>query len=285
MRAPLRDAWAMYGLCCWTSNPTAQFSVGRQVKVNVRLDASLAVDQPFERVLRVDVIDQGVGIKEEDQERIFDPYVRVAPSENGGGTGLGLHSASSSPHGILTDECISHSPGLVRRVSFLVLLLTSTHLLMYLAVARALGGGISVASAIGLGSTFTMTVPLHVLSDAEAAQPRPPPVTVVVPSDTVPGPKGGIDGREASGRRSSSSHRTEEPPSPADYVCEPVASPRSSADDEAAMRVLADVIGNARDGAVSLAGRVFMTSFILSHLSFSRQCLSLRWKERSRAPR
>ena len=72
--------------------PPVQFGVGRQVKVNVHLDASLDVDQPLERVLRVDVIDQGVGIKEEDLERIFDPYVQLAPV-NGGGTGLGLHSA------------------------------------------------------------------------------------------------------------------------------------------------------------------------------------------------
>ena len=109
-----------------------------------------------------------------------------------------------------------------------------------------------------------MTVPLHVLSDAEAAQPRPPPVTVVVPSETVPGlmDGGAVGGR----RRSSSSQRAEQPPSPADFVCEPVASPRTPADDEAAMRVLADVIGNARDGALSPL--VVVSSCSLSPVAF-----------------
>ena len=153
-----------------------------------------------------------------------------------------------------------------------MLLLTFTRLILCdLAVARsfarALGGGISVASAIGFGSTFTLTVPLRVLSDAEAAQPRSPPVTVVVPSNAVPGTAlpgaPAIGGGAGSARSSASSRRTsfdtgggsrtapEEPPSPADYVCEPVATPRATTDDEAAMRVLADVIGNARDGATS----------------------------------
>ena len=204
--------------------------------MNVRLDTPTDVDQPFERVLRLDVIDQGVGIKEEDLDRIFDPYVRAA-STKGGGTGLGLHSAL----------CLSsHAPPHFH-----------PSLSVYLAVARSfarvLGGGISVASAIGFGSTFTLTVPLRVLSDAEAAQPRSPPVTVVVPSNAVPSLPGApaIGGGAASGRSSCSSYRAEEPPSPADYVCEPVATPRTPADDEVAMRVLADVIGNARDGATS----------------------------------
>ena len=89
MRDALRSSAAV--VC---AEPTdAQFGLGRQVKVNVHLNMPTDVDQPFERVLRVDVIDQGVGIKEEDCDRIFDPYVRAA-STKGGGTGLGLHSAS-----------------------------------------------------------------------------------------------------------------------------------------------------------------------------------------------
>ena len=40
---------------------------------------------------QVSVIDNGVGIKEEDQERIFEPFYRVdRPATREGGTGLGL---------------------------------------------------------------------------------------------------------------------------------------------------------------------------------------------------
>ena len=67
------------------------------------------------------VADQGKGIAEEDQERIFEKFERVDPSEPGG-TGLGLYIA--------------------RRL------------------ARAMGGDISVDSAPGQGARFTFTLPL-----------------------------------------------------------------------------------------------------------------------------
>ena len=66
------------------------------------------------------VADQGKGIAEEDQERIFDKFERVDPDE-AGGTGLGLYIA--------------------RRL------------------ARAMGGDISVDSAPGQGARFTFTLP------------------------------------------------------------------------------------------------------------------------------
>lgn len=39
---------------------------------------------------RVSVVDNGIGIRREDQERIFDPFIRLAPEERTAGTGLGL---------------------------------------------------------------------------------------------------------------------------------------------------------------------------------------------------
>jgi signal transduction histidine kinase len=68
------------------------------------------------------VADQGKGIAEADQDRIFDKFERVDPSEPGG-TGLGLYIA--------------------RRL------------------ARAMGGDISVDSAPGQGARFTFTLPLR----------------------------------------------------------------------------------------------------------------------------
>ncbi|WP_284734381.1 sensor histidine kinase [Sphingosinicella terrae] len=66
------------------------------------------------------VADQGKGIADEDQQRIFDKFERVDPAEPGG-TGLGLYIA--------------------RRL------------------ARAMGGDVSVHSAPGQGSRFTFTLP------------------------------------------------------------------------------------------------------------------------------
>jgi signal transduction histidine kinase len=68
------------------------------------------------------VADQGKGIAEADQDRIFDKFERVDPSEPGG-TGLGLYIA--------------------RRL------------------ARAMDGDISVDSAPGQGARFTFTLPLR----------------------------------------------------------------------------------------------------------------------------
>jgi len=68
------------------------------------------------------VADQGKGIAPDDQDRIFDKFERVDPTEPGG-TGLGLYIA--------------------RRL------------------ARAMGGDISVDSAPGQGARFTFTLPLR----------------------------------------------------------------------------------------------------------------------------
>ena len=84
---------------------------GGQVWVRTEQEGDLAA---------IIVADQGKGIAEADQDRIFDKFERVDPSEPGG-TGLGLYIA--------------------RRL------------------ARAMGGDINVDSAPGQGARFTFTLP------------------------------------------------------------------------------------------------------------------------------
>lgn len=98
------------------------------------------VDQPVEVVIEseaegyaVRVCDRGPGILPEDQDRIFDRFYR-APSRKGGNAGLGL--------GLF----------LSRRL------------------ARRLGGHLSVSSAEGAGSTFTLWLPVE---PPQAIPPEP----------------------------------------------------------------------------------------------------------------
>jgi signal transduction histidine kinase len=70
---------------------------------------------------KVAVMDQGPGIAPEDHERIFDAFVVLQPGEASPGAGLGL--------------------SISRRL------------------ARAMGGELTVSSAPGQGSTFTVTLP------------------------------------------------------------------------------------------------------------------------------
>jgi signal transduction histidine kinase len=70
--------------------------------------------------VRVEVVDEGVGIPRDRHERIFEEFVQL-PSTAGGGTGLGLPIS--------------------RRL------------------ARLLGGTLTVRSAPGEGSTFTLELP------------------------------------------------------------------------------------------------------------------------------
>lgn len=75
-------------------------------------------------VVEVAVIDQGIGIKEEDLERIFERFYRVDParSRETGGTGLGL-------------SIVKH-------------------------VAQNHGGEVKVWSKMGVGSTFALRLPV-----------------------------------------------------------------------------------------------------------------------------
>lgn len=76
-----------------------------------------------ERVVRIAVTDSGIGIKPEDQERVFERFYRVdkARSRELGGTGLGL-------------SIVKH-------------------------LAQSMNGSVAVASEVGKGSTFTVMLP------------------------------------------------------------------------------------------------------------------------------
>ena len=87
-----------------------------------------------EKIVEIVVIDQGVGISESDQARIFERFYRVDParSRNTGGTGLGL-------------SIVKHVVG--------------NH-----------GGDISLWSSEGVGSTFTIRLPIADDANEEGAQ-------------------------------------------------------------------------------------------------------------------
>lgn len=83
--------------------------------------------------LLIEVEDSGIGIREEDRERIFQPFVQVGVPSDQKGTGLGL---------TLTREFV-----------------------------KLMGGTISVDSVLGQGSTFRLDLPLHQATEADVAEP------------------------------------------------------------------------------------------------------------------
>ena len=74
--------------------------------------------QNNQQITRIHVIDTGIGIRPEDQDKLFQPFTQLNPDSNEAGTGLGLHLSRS--------------------------------------LARSLGGDLSVRSLFGEGSTFTL---------------------------------------------------------------------------------------------------------------------------------
>ncbi|MFY0534585.1 ATP-binding protein [Nannocystis pusilla] len=98
-----------------------------------------------ESCLEFEVVDTGIGIAEDDLERIYMPFVQVddSPTRRQGGTGLGL---------TLTRE-----------------------------IVLLLGGTIQVDSTVGVGTTFTLTVPRRWSPNAAVA-PQAEPVASEVPA-------------------------------------------------------------------------------------------------------
>jgi signal transduction histidine kinase len=89
----------------------------------ITLSAEGLIDDPSEHFAAIRVRDTGLGIPADKLHSIFDPFVQVDTSRNrtAEGTGLGL--------------AISRE------------------------LARGMGGGLVVDSAVGVGSTFTLTLP------------------------------------------------------------------------------------------------------------------------------
>lgn len=106
----------------------------------------VAAVRAFEEVVEIAVSDQGRGIPQEEQGRIFERFYRVdaARSRATGGTGLGL--------AIVKHVCVNH------------------------------GGEVSVWSEEGSGSTFTIRLPLAVPEREEPADDVPEDLMTVSPS-------------------------------------------------------------------------------------------------------
>ena len=95
--------------------------------------SSLSLERAAGGALRIKVADTGIGLTEEQRERLFQPFVQAdsTTTRRFGGTGLGL--------------------SIVRRL------------------AEAMGGSVAVESAPGVGSTFSVTVTLEPVEPARAA--------------------------------------------------------------------------------------------------------------------
>ncbi|RKH71269.1 sensor histidine kinase [Corallococcus aberystwythensis] len=102
-----------------------KYGAGKPVHVRVRKEAGLAV---------LSVRDEGIGISQEDQPRVFERFVRAVSERNYGGLGLGL---------FITQQ-----------------------------IVEALHGTVQVRSTPGEGSTFTVMLPPDM--DAETQAPPKP---------------------------------------------------------------------------------------------------------------
>ncbi|MFZ5779910.1 MAG: ATP-binding protein [Pseudomonadota bacterium] len=99
--------------------------LGNAIKFTAAGSVRLTLEKAGDSLLRIRVVDTGIGLTEEQRRRLFQPFVQADSSTTRrfGGTGLGL--------------------SIVRRL------------------AEAMQGGIDVASTPGEGSTFTVTVRLE----------------------------------------------------------------------------------------------------------------------------
>lgn len=117
----------------------------------VRVQGSVAEVSPGTCTVRVDVMDTGPGISQEDQVRIFEEFEQSVIGQEEGGTGLGLAICNK--------------------------------------IAASIGAKLSVLSAPGRGATFTMTLPAPQgeLKDCAPAADTVSvmPVTVLVVEDNA----------------------------------------------------------------------------------------------------
>jgi signal transduction histidine kinase/CheY-like chemotaxis protein len=98
--------------------------LGNALKFTEKGSVRLSLERVGNSQLCIKVADTGIGLTEEQRERLFQPFVQAdsTTTRRFGGTGLGL--------------------SIVRRL------------------AEAMGGSVAVDSVIGIGSTFTVAVPL-----------------------------------------------------------------------------------------------------------------------------
>jgi signal transduction histidine kinase/CheY-like chemotaxis protein len=122
--------------------------LGNALKFTEQGSVRLAMERAGEDMLRIRVVDTGIGLTAEQRERLFQPFVQAdnSTTRRFGGTGLGL--------------------SIVRRL------------------AEAMQGHVAVDSEPGVGSTFSVTVRL----DPAPQQPAPPllrglAVVVSLPDD------------------------------------------------------------------------------------------------------
>jgi signal transduction histidine kinase/CheY-like chemotaxis protein len=104
--------------------------LGNALKFTEKGSVRLSLERAGAKELCIKVTDTGIGLTEEQRERLFQPFVQAdsTTTRRFGGTGLGL--------------------SIVRRL------------------AEAMGGSVAVDSAIGIGSTFIVTVPLEAAPEA-----------------------------------------------------------------------------------------------------------------------
>lgn len=108
----------------------------RYSEPRTRVSVGVSLDAEDPDIVRIAVVDQGIGIPKEEQERVFERFYRVdkARSRATGGTGLGL-------------SIVKH-------------------------VAADHGGAVELWSSPGRGSTFTLVLPR--LGEGELVQSEPP---------------------------------------------------------------------------------------------------------------
>ncbi|HLG45818.1 MAG TPA: ATP-binding protein [Reyranella sp.] len=107
--------------------------LGNALKFTEKGSVRVSLERAGETELCIKVADTGIGLTEEQRERLFQPFVQAdsTTTRRFGGTGLGL--------------------SIVRRL------------------AEAMGGSVTVESVIGVGSTFSVTVPLDPATEAAPA--------------------------------------------------------------------------------------------------------------------